>query len=100
MSNHYRPLSERAKALHGDEDFEADYTAAEERDHLDGGHLEIVPRTYKVLVNNFTTDGQAVEQGSTVDLALSVETEGALLSGGVLERDDASPKKSAKKSAK
>ena len=88
MPNTYRPLSERAKALYGEADFDADYSPSDERDALDSGHLELVPRTYKVLVNNFTDNGEAVEQGSTVDLALPVETERALLSGGILERDE------------
>jgi hypothetical protein len=95
MSNTYRPVSDRAKALEGDKPFEADYTPGEERDQLDGGHLEIVPRPYKVLVNNFA----AGEQGDTVDLALLVEEEGALLAGGILERSDP-PKKTAKKAGK
>lgn len=84
MPNTYRPISDRAKALYGEKDFEADYTAVDERDHLDGGHLEIVPRPYKVLVNNFAEG----EQGSTVDLALPVENEKALLEGGILEREE------------
>lgn len=98
MPNTYRPVSDRAKALHGDKPFEADLTPADERDQLDGGHLEIVPRPYRVLVNNFTDKGAAVEQGSTVDLAFPVEVEGALLAGGILERSDP-PKKTAKKAA-
>lgn len=95
MSNSYRPVSERAKALYGDDDFEAELTVVEERDQLDGGHLEIVPRPYKVLSDNYS----AGKQGDTVDLALQVEIEAALVSGGHLERADTSPKKSAKKSA-
>jgi hypothetical protein len=84
MPNTYRPVSDRAKALHGTDDLDLDLTAIEERDELDGGHLEIVPRLYKVLVNNFA----AGEQGSTVELALPVENEKALLVGGILERDE------------
>jgi len=89
MPNTYRAVSDRAKSLHGEEPFEADLPATEERDQLEGGHLEIVPRTYRVLVNNFAEG----EQGSTVDLALVVENESALLAGGILERDDPKPKK-------
>lgn len=95
-ANTYRPVSDRAKALHGDEDFEAEFSVIEERDQLEGGHLEIVPRPYKVLSDNYS----AGKQGDVVDLALPVEIEAALVSGGHLERADASPKKSAKKSAK
>ena len=94
--NTYRPVSDRAKALYGEDDFEADFSASDERDHLEGGHLEIVPRPYRVLSDNYS----AGKQGEVVDLALPVDIEAALVSGGHLERADASPKKSAKKSAK
>lgn len=83
-ANTYRPLSERAKLLHGDDVFEAEFSVTEERDHLDGGHLEIVPRSYKVLSNNYS----AGKQGTVVDLALAVENEAALISGGHIERAD------------
>lgn len=95
MANTYRAVSERAKALHGEDTFEAEFSPADERDQLDGGDLEIVPRPYRVLSGNYA----AGKQGEVVDLALPVEIEAALVSGGHLERADA-PKKSAKKSAK
>jgi hypothetical protein len=82
MSNLYLPVSARAKALHGEKPFEADLSAAEEADQLAGAHLEIVPRAYKVLSNNFA----AGKQGSTVELALQVENEAALIEGGHIER--------------
>ena len=94
--NTYRPVSDRAKALYGEDDFKAEFSASDERDHLEGGHLEIVPRPYRVLSDNYS----AGKQGEVVDLALPVDIEAALVSGGHLERADASPKKSAKKSAK
>lgn len=84
MPNNYRPVSDRAKAIHGVEPFEADLSAVEEADEIGAGHLEIVPRTYKVLTNNFAGG----EQGETVDLALLVEEEAALIQGGHLERVD------------
>jgi len=95
MSNTYRPVSDRAKALHGSDDLELDLSATEEADALSGGHLEIVARPYKVLVNNYA----AADQGETVDLALPVENEAALLVGGILERADPAKKKPARKSA-
>jgi hypothetical protein len=82
--NTYRPVSDRAKALHGADDLELDLSAADERDQLEAGHLEITPRPYKVLSNNFS----AGKQGDTVDLALLVEQEAALIQGGHLERVD------------
>lgn len=84
----YKPVSERAKALHGEEPFEADLSPVEERDALDGGHLQIVPRPYRVLVNNY----EAGKQDSTVSLALTVENEAGLIAGGILARAD-KPKK-------
>lgn len=91
----YRPVSDRAKAIHGEDDLELDLTSGEEADELSAGHLEIVPRPYKVLVNNFTEG----EQGSTVNLALPVDREAALVSGGILEPAPAK-KAAAKKSSK
>lgn len=91
--NTYRPLSERAKAIHGDEPVELDLTAGEEADLLSAGHVEIVPRPYKVLVSNCTHGAQ----DSVVDLALPVDTEAALTLGGILERHDAPAKPARKK---
>lgn len=89
-ANTYRPVSARAKALHPEGDFEAEFTPTEERDELEGGHLEIAPRKYEVLSNNFA----AGKQGDTVDLALVVEQEAALIAGGHIKRaDKATPKK-------
>lgn len=82
MTNTYRPVSDRAKALHGDDVFEADLSVAEESDQLSGGHLVIEPRAYRVLTNNFS----AGKQGTKVALALTVEQEAALIQGGHIER--------------
>jgi hypothetical protein len=82
MANTYRAVSDRAKALHDPAEFEADLTPADERDQIEAGHLEIVPRPYKVLSNNFS----AGKQGDAVDLALLVEQEAALIQGGHIER--------------
>jgi hypothetical protein len=87
--NTYKAVSERAKILNGEDVFEADFSALEEKDHLDGGHLEIVPRTYRVLSNNFS----AAKQGATFDGAFLVEQEAALIQGGHIERVDVPAKK-------
>lgn len=95
MTNLYRPVSDREKALRGTDDLELDLSPTEESDAVSAGHLEIVPRPYRVLVNNYAEG----EQGDVVDLALPVENEAALLGGGILERADPvkpKPKKSAK----
>lgn len=95
MSNTYKPVSERAKALYGEDDFEADLTEVDERDQIDGGHLEVVPRAYRVLSDNFAGG----EQDSVVDLALTIGREATLL-GHHLERfEGEKPKKAAKKAA-
>jgi len=88
-ANTYRPVSDRAQALFGKDAFEAEYSASEERDQLEAGHLEIVPRPYRVLSNNYS----AGKQGDVVDLALSVENEAALIQGGHIERADKPAKK-------
>lgn len=87
MTNNYRPVSDRARAIHGEEDLELDLSPADEQDALSGGHLEIVPRRYLVLVDNFAD----AKQGATYEAAYPADREAALLSGGVLQRvqDDA-----------
>lgn len=89
----YRATSARAVALHGKDEFDAELTAAEEADQLSAGHLEIVPRAYRVLSNNYS----AGKQGDVVDLALPVETEAALIQGGHIERVEDKPKPATKK---
>jgi hypothetical protein len=93
MPNTYRPTSDRAKALYGDDDLDLDLSASDEADAFQGGHLALVPRPFKVLVNNY----EAGEQGDVVDLALHVDQEAALVSAGILERVEPA-KKSTKKS--
>lgn len=87
MTNLYKPVSARAKALHGEDDFEAEFTASEEADHLTGGHLAIVPRSYEVLSDNY----EAGKQGEVIDLALLVDIENALIEGGHIQRADKKP---------
>lgn len=92
-ANTYRAVSDRAKALNGEDTFEAEFTPSEEADQLSAGHLEIVPRAYKVLSNNYSGG----KQGEVIDLALPQETEAALISGGHLERVDAKKASTKKK---
>jgi len=82
MTNTYRAVSDRGLALYGEDTFEAEFSATEEADALASGHLEIVPRKYKVLSNNY----DAGKQGATVEAALLVELEAALIAGGHIER--------------
>lgn len=89
MTNQYKAVSIYGKAVFGEDVFDADFAAAEERDHLDAGHLELVPRTYKVTSNNFTGG----DHGSEYEAALPVEIEAALVAGGhlVRKRRDVTP---------
>lgn len=87
----YKPVSDRARAIHGEDNVDLDLTAVQEADEVSAGHLEIVPRPYRVLVNNFAEG----EQGDTVDLALPVGREAIYLEGGILARVE--PKKAAAK---
>lgn len=88
MGNTYRALSPQAEAVFASGVFEAEFTPMEEKDHLDGGLIELVPRRYKVLSNNFS----AGPQGSEISAVFRVENEAALIQGGHIERlDDGSP---------
>lgn len=82
MSNTYRATTPAAVAAYADGVFEHEFTATEERDALDSGLLEIVPRTYLVLSNNYSAAGQ----GETFEGALLVDNEAALILGGHIER--------------
>jgi len=98
MSRLYTPVSDRAKTIHGEDDFEAEFSAAEEADQIAGGHLSIVPCAYRVLSDNYEAGGQ----GEVVDLALSIDREAHLIAGGHIERADeksAPTKKAAAKKA-
>lgn len=82
MTNKYRPLSVVGKATYGEVEFEADLSVDEEKDAIGAGHLELVPRTYRVLSDNYT----AAAQGKTFEAAFLVENEAALIQGRHIER--------------
>lgn len=87
--NTYKAVSGYGKATFGEDVFEHEFTAVEERDHLDAGHLAVEPRTYRVLSNNYS----AAPEGKTFQGALLVEQEAALIAGGHIERvEDPAPK--------
>lgn len=94
MTNTYKAVSAVGEHYYGEGVTEHDLSPSEEQDALNGGHLEIVPRRYEVLSDNYA----AGEQGAVVELALLKENEAALISGGHIKRvDEVKPK--AKKSA-
>lgn len=93
MTNTYRALSPAAVAAYADGVFERDFTPVEERDALGSGLIELVPRKYRVLSNNF----EAGEQDSEIEAAYLVEIEAALIQGGHIER--VAPKVSTRKTA-
>lgn len=84
MTNKYRPVSVVGKATWGEEEFEAYLSPDEERDAISGGHLELIPRTYRVLSDNYA----AGKQGDTFEAVYPVENEAVLISGGHIERVD------------
>jgi hypothetical protein len=94
--NTYKATSPAAVAAYADGVFERDFSPAEEQDVLNSGLLELVPRKYRVLSNNYA----AGKQGDTVELALLKENEAALISGGHLERYDEPVKEDKKPAAK
>jgi hypothetical protein len=95
MTNTYKPTSAYGRAIFGDDVFDGDFDAAEEKDHLDGGHLEIVPRKYEVLSDNFSGG----RKGSEYTAALVKDVEAALLAGYHLRRADAAAKVAKKAAA-
>lgn len=95
MTNTYRALTPAAVAAYSDGVFELDLSPAQERDLLDSGLVELAPRRYRVLSNNFA----AGEQDAEIEAAYLVEIEDALISGGHLERVPASKGGSTKKTA-
>lgn len=84
MTNTYQPVSDYGRHLYGDEPFEAELTPADEADLIGAKHIEQVPRAYRVLVDNYGHGGQ----GEQIEAAYPVETEAALIFGGILERVD------------
>jgi len=85
MTNTYMPISVAAKSQYGDAAVSLALSVMDEKDAIDGGHLEIVPRAYRVLSDNFSGGPQDGEWMG----ALRVETERALIAGGQLERIEA-----------
>jgi hypothetical protein len=84
MSNTYRALTPDGEAVFGEGVLERDFTVTEERDWLGSGLIELVPRTYRALSDNYT----AAAQGEEFTAALLVEHEAALIQGGHIERVD------------
>lgn len=82
MTNTYRAVSVAAKSEYGVDAVDLDLSVMDEKDAIDGGHLELVPRRYKVLSDNFSGGPQNGEYTG----ALRKETEQALIAGGHIER--------------
>lgn len=87
MTNQYKATSAYGKAIFGEDVFDGDFTAGEEKDHLDGGHLELVPRDYEVTSDDFSGG----PKGSMYTAALVKEIEESLIAGYHLVRKDAEP---------
>jgi hypothetical protein len=81
MSNIYRARTRAAEAAYGEGVFEHEFDSpAAERDAL-GSLLEIVPRKYRVLSDNYER-----AQGEEFEGTFLMEIEAALIQGGHLER--------------
>lgn len=100
MTNTYRALTPAAEAAYAPGVFDFDFESpAAESDAVAAGLIEIAPRAYKVLSNNFA----AGKQGAVIEAAFLMENEAALIAGGHIERatdtetsgDAASPEKPA-----
>lgn len=66
--------------------FEREFSVSEEQDWLNRGFLELVPRPYRVLTDNYTILGWPVPQNAVVEATFPIEVEAALIAGGHLER--------------
>lgn len=85
--NQYRAVTPAAVGMFEDGIFERDFTPTEEQDWcFNRGLLEIVPRPYRVLSDNYTIEGWPCPQGAIVTAAFPIEIEAALIAGGHLER--------------
>lgn len=91
--NTYKATSPAAVAAFADGVFDHEFSPSDERDWLDSGLLALVPRTYRVLTNNY----EAGKQGELVELALLKEHEQGLIQGGHIERVDKPAAKAAQK---
>ncbi|HEY3261369.1 MAG TPA: hypothetical protein VGJ95_14060 [Pseudonocardiaceae bacterium] len=96
----YRAVSPLAEPFIGDfakDEFEHDFASpAAEQDAVRGGLVEIVPRKYRVLSDNYQHP-----QGEEFEAAYLMEHEAALIAGGHIERVEPEPKptKRSKKTA-
>ena len=101
MSNLYRAKTPAGEATFAEGVFERDFTPSEEKDWLDSGQIELEPRPYNVLSDNFTIEGWPCPQNAVVTAAFPVEIEAALISGGHIQRvvDEPAPKPAAKPAA-
>lgn len=79
--NRYRAKTPAAVAAFGDGVVELDLSPTQEQDWLHVGALELVPRTYRALSDNYE-----VPQGETFERAYVIENEAALIAGGHIER--------------
>ena len=86
MGNTYRALTEAARAAFFVGVFEHDFTIADEADWLAKGVIEIVPRRYRVLVDNAVYGVTCNDADPTFEAALLKENEAALIGGGHIER--------------
>lgn len=85
--NQYRAVHPSWKALYGEDVFEHEFANSDdERDHVDRGLFEIVPRPYRVLSDQYTVDGAPVAAGEVIEAGFPMDIEQMLLDGGHLER--------------
>lgn len=80
--NQYRAVNPAGVAAYGEDVFDAEYSVLQEYDLLHSGAVEIAPRPYRVLSDNY----EAGPPGAVFEAAYPVEIEAALISGGHLER--------------
>ena len=90
--NRYRARTPAAVGAYGDGVLELDLSVDAEANALAAGLLELVPRRYRALSDNFK-----VPQNEIFEDTFLVEIEAALIQGGHIERVESPDKPPAKK---
>lgn len=98
--NTYLAKTKAAEQAFQTGEFEHEFTVTEERGWVDSGLLEIVPRTYRVLVDTAVHGVKGTDPDPTFEAALLIEQENALTVNGHIERVDDKPVKRAEKTGK
>ena len=91
--NTYLAKTKAAEQAFQTGEFEHEFTAEEEQNWVSSGLVEIVPRTYRVLVDGPVHGVKGTDPDPTFEAALLIEQENALTINRHIERVDDKPVK-------